>query len=121
MILAVLDDLLFTSKIRSVAGHLGVPLSVARSIEGALGNMREHPPSLVILDLTTARIDTLGIVAAMKADAVLTRIPTLGFAGHTQTELFDAARKAGVSQVLTRGAFAERLPEIIGAARANPT
>ncbi|MGE0704384.1 MAG: hypothetical protein AB7F99_15165 [Vicinamibacterales bacterium] len=121
MVLAVLDDLLFTSKIRSVAGHLGVPLSVARSVDSALASMRDAPPALVLLDLTTVRIDTLGIVAAMKADVALARIPTLGFAGHTQTELFDAARKAGIGQVLTRGAFAERLPEIIGAVRQSPS
>jgi PleD family two-component response regulator len=117
MVLAVMDDLLFTSKIRSAARHLDVPLSVARSVESALDGMRQTLPSLVIFDLTTPRIDTLGIVAAMKADAALADIPTLAFAGHTQTELLDAARKAGVRDVLTRGAFAERLPDLLARVR----
>jgi PleD family two-component response regulator len=117
MIVAVLDDLLFTSKIRSVAKQLDVPLTIARSPESALDAMRQGHPSLVILDLTTPRIDTLGIIAAMRADEALAGIATLGFAGHTQTELFQAARRAGVSDVLTRGAFAERLPEILGRVR----
>jgi len=116
MVLAVLDDLLFTSKIRSVAKQQGIALSVARSVDSALGGMRDTAPALVIFDLTTPRIDTLGIVAAMKADPALAAIPTLGFAGHTQTELFHAARQAGIGNVLTRGAFAERLPDILAAA-----
>ena len=116
MILAVLDDLLFSSKIKSVAGHLGIPVSLARSAQVALDAMRQTTPALVILDLTTPRIDALGIVAAMKADPTLEAIPTLAFAGHTQTDLFDKARQAGVGSILTRGAFAEHLPEIV----ANP-
>ncbi len=119
MVLAVLDDLLFTSKIRSVAKQLDVPLSVVRSVDNALDGMRQAPPSLVILDLTTPRIDTLGLVAAMKADATLAEVPTLGFAGHTQTELLQAARNAGVGDVLTRGAFAERLPDILARLRST--
>lgn len=115
MVLAVLDDLLFTSKIRSAAKSAGVRLTVARTVESALEGMRQQTPSLVILDLTTPRIDMLGIVAAMKADPALAHVPTLGFAGHTQTELFEAARKAGIGDVLTRGAFAERLPDLLSA------
>jgi hypothetical protein len=31
VILAILDDLMFTSKIKGAAAHLGVPISFARS------------------------------------------------------------------------------------------
>jgi CheY-like chemotaxis protein len=117
MVLAVLDDLLFTSKIRTTARQLGIPISFARSAEGALESMRNSPPSLVILDLNNPRIDSLGTVGTMRSDPALAAIPTVGFASHVQTDVIDAARRAGVGEVLARSAFAQRLPEILERAK----
>jgi PleD family two-component response regulator len=113
MILAVLDDLMFTSKIKTTASQLGVAVAFARSSASALEHMRKEAPSLVILDLNSSRTDPLGTVAAMKADGALAPIPTLGFVSHVQTDLIDAARRAGVGEVLARSAFTARLPEIL--------
>jgi hypothetical protein len=74
MILAVLDDLMFTSKIKTTAGQLGVAVTFARSADGALAEMRKAPPSLVILDLNSARTNPLAIVAGMKQDPALASI-----------------------------------------------
>ena len=49
----------------------------------------------------------------MKADPALKEIRTLGYASHVQTDTINAARKAGVDQVLARSAFADRLGEIL--------
>ena len=113
MILAVLDDLMFSSKIKTAANQLGVALTFARSAEGALTAMRNAAPSLVIFDLNNARINPLGIVAAMKEDAKLASIPTLGYASHVQTDVINAARQAGVGEVLARSAFATQLGDIL--------
>ena len=113
VILAILDDLLFTSKIRSTAKQIGATLSVARSPDAALAEMRANTPSLVIFDLNNPRTDPLGIVASMKGDPALAGIHTVGFVSHVQTDLIDAARKAGVDQVMARSMFAERLPQIL--------
>jgi PleD family two-component response regulator len=79
--------------------------------------MRKSAPSLVILDLNNPRIDPLGIVGAMKADAALEHIPTLAFASHVQTDAIAAAREAGIGDVLPRSAFTMRLSEILGGHR----
>ena len=113
VILAILDDLLFTSKIKTAAAQLGVPVSFARSSGAALAEMRSQRPALVILDLNNARIDPMGTVAAMKADPALAAIPSVGFASHVQTEAIEAARRAGVDEVMARSAFTQRLPEIL--------
>lgn len=113
VILAILDDLMFTSKIRTTAKQLGVRVSIARSRESALADMRAERPSLVILDLNNPRTDPIGTVAAMKADPDLSVIATVGFSHHTQTETMAAARRAGVGEVLARGAFFERLPDFL--------
>jgi PleD family two-component response regulator len=113
MILAVLDDLMFTSKIRTAAGQLGAAVAFARSRQAALDEMRKNPPGLVILDLNNTRVDPLGIVADMKKDPALAGIQTLGYASHVQTDVIDAARAAGVGEVLARSAFSAQLGEIL--------
>jgi PleD family two-component response regulator len=113
MILAVLDDLMFTSKIRTTANQLGVAVAFARSADSALTEMRKSPPALVILDLNNPRTQPLAIVGAMKADAALASIPTLGYASHVQTDAIEAARAAGVQEVLARSAFTQQLAAIL--------
>jgi PleD family two-component response regulator len=117
MIVAVLDDLMFSSKIRTAAQQLGVRVVFARSLESALAEIRKAPPSLVVLDLNNPRTDPLGIVAAMKQDAALASIPTVGFASHVQTDVINAARQAGVGEVLARSAFTQQLGEILSRPR----
>ena len=113
MILAVLDDLMFSSKIKTAANQLGVAVTFARSSQAALAEMRKSTPSLVIFDLNNPRTDPLGTVGAMKDDPALSAIPTLGFASHVQTDVIDAARQAGVGEVLARSAFTMQLGEIL--------
>jgi len=104
---------MFTSKIKTTAGHIGVPVVFARSSAAALDQMRKDAPTLVIFDLNSTRTDPLGTVAAMRRDPALASIPTVGFVSHVQTDLIDAARQAGVGEVMARSAFTARLAEIL--------
>jgi PleD family two-component response regulator len=113
MILAVLDDLMFSSKIKTAANQLGVDLRFSRSLDGALETMRKNPTTLVIFDLNNTRINPLAIVAAMKDDPALAAIPTVGYASHVQTDVINAARQAGVGEVLPRSAFSAQIGEIL--------
>jgi CheY-like chemotaxis protein len=113
MIIAVLDDLMFTSKIKTTAGQLGVAVTFARSADAALSEMRRAAPSLVILDLNNALTNPLGIVASMKQDPALASIPTIGYASHVQVDVINAARQAGVGEVMPRSVFTQRLADIL--------
>jgi PleD family two-component response regulator len=113
MILAVLDDLMFTSKIKTAAAQLGVAVTFARSADSALSEMRKTSPSLVILDLNNPRTNPLGLVASMKQDPALASVPTVAYASHVQTDVIDAARQAGINEVLPRSAFTQRLADIL--------
>ena len=115
MIVAVLDDLMFTSKIKTTAGQLGVAVAFARSADAALAEMRKSAPSLVIFDLNNPRTNPLGIVSAMKQDPALASIPTIGYASHVQTDVIEAARRAGVDDVMARSAFTQQLAQILSA------
>ena|SRR5215211_1463313 len=114
MILAVLDDLMFSSKIKTTANQLGVPLTFARSAESALAHMRQAAPDLVIFDLNNPRTNPLAIVGAMKQDPALASVRTVGYASHVQVDVINAARQAGVDEVLPRSAFAMQLADILG-------
>lgn len=113
MILAVLDDLMFTSKIKTAASQLGTAVTFARSADAALGEMRKTTPALVILDLNNARTNPLGIVASMKEDPALASVQTVGFVSHVDTATINAARAAGVGEVLARSAFTAQLADIL--------
>jgi PleD family two-component response regulator len=119
MILAVIDDLMFSSKIKTAANQLGVDLRFSRSVDGALETMRKNPTTLVIFDLNNARIDALAIVAAMKGDPALASIATVGYASHVQTDIINAARQAGVGEVLARSAFSQQVGEILTTVRSE--
>ena len=115
MIVCVVDDLIFSIKISTAAKALGVDIYFERSPDKVLESIRAKQPRLAIFDLNSARMQPLSAIAAMKADAGLRSIPTLGFVSHVQTETIAAARQAGIDQVLARSAFADRMGEILTA------
>jgi PleD family two-component response regulator len=113
MILCAIDDLIFSIKISTAAKQLGVEVFFERSADRVLDRIREKQPSLVILDLNSVKMNPLGTLTAMKSDAALGIIRTLGYVSHVDSETIAAARAAGVDQVMARSAFVERLAEIL--------
>ena len=112
-ILAAVDDFLFRSKIRAVAKHVEVEVRFAQTPDEILAQAREMKPSLLIIDLNSAKADPVATIAALKADAATAGVPTIGFASHVHADLIAAARKAGADQVLPRSAFAGNLADIL--------
>ncbi len=121
MIVAAVDDLLFSSKIRTTAKQAGVELVFARTPPEILEQTRTLRPSLVIFDLNSAKTNPLATIASLKADPELSSVPTLGFVSHVHTDLIAAARDAGIDEVMARSAFASRLAEILVAASPSRT
>ena len=115
MIVCVLDDLLFSVKISTAAKAIGADVYFERTPGAAVDRIREKQPSLVILDLNSARLHPMDVIAGLKADPLTKAIRTLGFVSHVQTDTIAAARQAGVDEVLARSAFADQLVEILRA------
>src|SRR4029453_92803 len=113
MILAAVDDLLFSSKIRTTAQLSGVELVFARTPAQIVAQTRALSPVLVIFDLNSAKADPLNTVATLRSDPDLKAVPTMGFVSHVDTELIVAARQAGVDEVMARSAFAANLAKIL--------
>ena len=115
-ILAAVDDFLFRSKIRAVAKHVNADVQFAQTPDDLLAQARAVKPALVIVDLNSQKADPVATIAALKADAALAGIRTIGFASHVHVDLINAARRAGADQVLPRSQFAGNLAEILASA-----
>ena len=113
MVLCAVDDLLFSVKISTAAKAVGAPVFFERNPDMVLARIREKQPSLVIFDLNSTKMRPLEMITAIKADAALQSVRTLGYVSHVQTDVINAARHAGIDEVLARSAFSERLGQIL--------
>lgn len=112
-----MDDLLFSSKIRTTAKQAGAELAFARTPGDILAQARAIRPRLVIFDLNSPKIDAIHTVQALRQDPALAELPTMGFVSHVDTQTILAAREAGVDEVMARSAFAANLDKILSGAR----
>ena len=112
MILAMVDDLLFLSKIQETAKHLGVEVKAAQP-EGLPELAVEAGPTALIIDLNHRSGKALEILRALKAEARTENIPAVGFVSHVQNELIAAARDAGCDLALARSAFSSQLASLL--------
>lgn len=110
-VLAIVDDLMFRSRIEAVAEAAGVALTVAREAT------RSGQETLALVDLSP------GDAAVDAIRALKSREPTpvvVAFGPHRDVALFARAREAGADQVLARSAFVERLPGLLTTPREAP-
>jgi PleD family two-component response regulator len=113
MVLVAVDDLLFSSKIRTVAKQAGVEVTFARTPPEILEQTRALKPDLVIFDLNSAKADPIATIAALKQDPATSSTRTVGFVSHVDATTITAARNAGIGEVMARSTFAGQLAEIL--------
>jgi CheY-like chemotaxis protein len=116
MIVCAIDDLIFSIKVSTAAKSLQADVYFERSGDKLLQTIREKQPSLVIFDLNSARLRPLEAIATVKGDAELNTIKTLGYVAHVDTATIEAARAAGIDQVMARSAFVAQLGDILTSA-----
>ena len=119
MILCVIDDLMFSIRISTAAKHLKADVYFERTADRVIQTVRDKQPSLIIFDLNSQRMQPLTALQALKADAALKGIRTLGYVSHTDTATIAAARAAGIDEVMARLAFTTQLGDILTSA--SPT
>lgn len=119
MILVVADDLLFRSKISTVAKATGVVVGAATTADAAIERARQDRPSLILIDLDSARTQPFDVLRRLSEDAELRTLPTIGFVSHVHTDYIRQARMLGIGNVLARSAFVAQLPEILAPHRAS--
>ena len=113
IVIAVVDDLFFASKIRGTAEQVGVSVSFPRGLDAVIEAAVRDQPVLIICDLHSQKIDPMDLARRLKSDEMLRSIPLLGFFSHVQTELQRQAQEAGYNEVMPRSAFARDLHVIL--------
>jgi len=116
MIICAIDDLIFSIKISTAAKALKADVYFERSAGKLLETIREKRPALVIFDLNSARLRPLDAITALKQDPDLSATKTIGYISHVDTGTIDAARAAGIDQVMARSAFVDQLGNILTSA-----
>jgi DNA-binding NarL/FixJ family response regulator len=111
MVIAVVDDLLFGSKIRAAARTASAPISFAHGRDAVAAAVREKSPELILIDLEGQSGDAIEMIRLIRAEAGAgPRI--IGFGSHVNVERLEAAKQAGCDQALARSAFVSMLPRL---------
>lgn len=118
VVLAVLNDLMFTAKIQDAAKRTRTKTVLATTEADALQKAKDKP-ELIILDLNTTALDALQLIRKLKQDAETLDTRLVGFVSHVQTELRQQALEAGCDQVVARSVFSQNLPAILNAGEVN--
>ena len=116
MIVCAIDDLIFSIKVSTAAKALKADVYFERSGDKLLDTIRDKRPALIIFDLNSARLRPLDAITALKRDPDLRATKTLGYVSHVDTATIDAARAAGIDQVMARSAFVDQLGDILTSA-----
>lgn len=112
-VVALVDDLMFVSRIREAAKAHGVEVKSVRRVPDLLEACRGGA-RLVLVDLDSARLPVADALAALAAEPG--RPAVVGFFSHVHAERARQAREAGIDQALPRSAFVDRLPSLLAAA-----
>jgi CheY-like chemotaxis protein len=113
MVLVVADDLLFRSKISTVAKKSGVVIRAATTPDAAIATAQQERPSLILLDLDGTRTQPFEVLRRLRTETQLCKVPTLGFVSHVHAAAIQEARALGIGRVLARSAFVAELPDIL--------
>jgi CheY-like chemotaxis protein len=114
-VLAVVDDLMFLSRIREAARGAGLGVRTVRTT-AELRSRAMDGARLVLVDADSASLPWDEAVRALRADGTHPRLQIVAFLSHVHAERADAARAAGCTRVLARGAFVQELPRLMAAA-----
>lgn len=112
-VVALVEDLVFTAKLRASAQATATTLHVAAQAEEFLQVIRRTAPRLILLDLNFSRADALAVLAQARETANGTQTPIIGFLSHVQTERAQQAVAAGCAAALPRSLFVQQLPRLL--------
>lgn len=100
------------SRVAGAAARLGLSLDAVASVEQAAASCAEQQIRLLIVDLSTPRLDVAGLVG--KLTALADRRPKIiAFGPHVHEPLLTAAREAGCDEVVSRGQFFAHVDEVL--------
>jgi hypothetical protein len=104
IVLALVRDLIFASRITAAAQSAGIGARIIR--DPAM--LQSLSGSLLLADLNQP-----GVIAASKQWKDQQRGRVIGFVSHVDGPTIEAARQAGLDQILARSGFVQQLPQLL--------
>jgi CheY-like chemotaxis protein len=123
--IALVSDLLFSTRIKGTADQLGIPVSVVRTA-AALDDAVAAGVQVAIIDLNVEGVDPVEAIRRCKSG--LSDAPgreaagppgprpepvVIAYGSHVDVQRQESARAAGADLVLARSQFTARLPELL--------
>jgi CheY-like chemotaxis protein len=115
-VVAVVDDLLFQSRIREAVRRAGGGLRVLTRPADVPGVLATDT-RLVVVDADSDRLPWPGIIRRIRSEPGLESVPVVAFVSHADAARAAAAREAGATRVMARSAFVQQLPALLVPAR----
>jgi CheY-like chemotaxis protein len=112
IVVALVDDMFFGSKIRGAAEQAGTQVKFVKSAAD-LEALDFGLPAMIVLDLNSQKLDPIGAIEQLKSHPQLRTVPIIGFLSHIQVDLKQRAEAAGCDRVMPRSAFSLNLPDLM--------
>ena len=109
-VLAAIHDMMFSSKV--TASARGKPIEWLKRGTKVADAVAASSPDVVLIDLAAPQLDAINAIREIKAGPCK-GCTVVGYIDHTREDVIAAARAAGCDQVMTKGEFARRLPELL--------
>ncbi len=103
VVVALVSDMIFESKICGTGRAAGVTVVTTRTPESLLTTVAESGAVLVLMDLSVAGEQTTETIASLRRICPNARIT--GFAPHVDAERLQQARDAGADDAMPRSRF----------------
>jgi len=112
-IVAFLEDIFFTAKIREIARQQGREIRFVRDLTGLDKRFNGPAPAAALVDLAAESLKPLDLIRRIKAQPDWAGVRVVAYSSHAQAELLEEASRLGADVVLPKSGFAQRLPEIM--------
>ena len=116
---ALVEDLMFLSRIREAARGHGLDVKAVRTAADALAAAHAGA-RVVIVDLDSPRVASADALAALRADPGASSLPIVGFFSHVEPQRGQDGLRAGCTTVLPRSAFVLQLDALLADAARPP-
>jgi len=109
-VVTLIQDMLFSSKVREAAKALGVAVKGTRDTAAFAAAASAPDVVLAVVDLRLPQA-----LEALRALPAGLTAETVGFVEHERVDVMEAARQAGCQAVMAKGQFANTLPKLLAA------
>lgn len=115
MVLYSAADLVWATRIKSLADDLGVPCRPARNESMLRDRLGDSDVRALLVDLEAPEraFELLSVLRGAGAGDRERSVKIIAWGPHVAVDLLSKAREAGADEVLTRGAFSSSLPTLL--------